>query len=1114
MQDPPAKISVMVSLAIRVPSDQQTIQAAINVANNGNTVLVAPGTYVENINFGGKAITVTSESGPDVTKIDGGGADSVVIFTSREGRDSVINGFTLQNGNPGFGGGGVRIASASPTVTNNVITNNRGCAGVGIYVISGSPLIQLNTITGNDGVRCGAGGGGILVYGIAVNGPSSPEILDNVISNNHSLVDGGGIFLNGAGTPTIKRNIIKGNTAQGGHGGGIYMVNQSDALIVQNLITNNQASVGGGLYWYVPSDASGPILVNNTIVDNDAASGGSGIYAEGFDAQTELTNNIIVAKPGQAGLYCGDLTSQSQPIIRFNNIFGATGGMAYGGKCSNMTGMNGNISADPLFANQTQGDYHLQRGSPSIDSGDNQASNLPDKDLDGDLRILDGDGDGTPIVDMGVDEFTGQDRSLPTSTITAPTEGATVLTGTTVNITGIASAAMGRTVVMVEVSVDGGSTWNVATGTTAWSYNWTPALAGPTTIKSRAIDNGRNLQDPPAQVTVTVQDVTPPTSTITSPTAGATVLTGTTVNITGTASDTGGGIVTKVEVSVDGGITYAQATGTISWSFSWTPSMVGPATVRSRAIDSGGNVQTFPTTVAVTVVAPDTEPPTVAAFSPLPGAQGVSVDTNVTVTFSEAMDATTVNFNTVQLLAPSTIAVSANVTYDAATFTATLDPASPLSKGVTYTVLVKGGNSGVRVKDVAGNALAANASSTFTTAVPPPQVVSTMPANGESGVPANIAPAAKFANPLNPNTVNTDTVLLSNTTDALNPVPVAVTVSYEPNTFTVALVPTAPLQPAQIYTATLKGGSTGPRITDTVGQTLAADFTFGFATAPAGPGLTTFTVFTDQTPTQTFDESNPVELGMKFRANEDGVVTGARFYKGDALNGGTHIGHLWDTAGNKLGEVTFAGESENGWQQANFSVPIAITAGTIYVVSYLNPLAHYSATQFFFDNPDGVDNGPLHALSNGDTDSPGNGVLAAGGVFPNQSSNASNYFVDVVFAPASQAPQVLSVNPAPGAAGVLVNVRPAAVFSEALDPTTVTPSTVLLLDGGNNPVRLAVVGYDVTTFTISLLPADPLQPNQAYTVILKGGPSGITDSTGGLLAADYIWSFTTAQGTP
>src|SRR5262245_27769659 len=96
---------------IRVPSDQPTIQAAINVATNGDTVLVAPGTYRENINFGGKAITVTSESGPRDTIIDGGNVDSVVIFTSGEGRRSIINGFTLQNGsansNRFLEGGGV-----------------------------------------------------------------------------------------------------------------------------------------------------------------------------------------------------------------------------------------------------------------------------------------------------------------------------------------------------------------------------------------------------------------------------------------------------------------------------------------------------------------------------------------------------------------------------------------------------------------------------------------------------------------------------------------------------------------------------------------------------------------------------------------------------------------------------------------------------------------------------------------------------------------------------------------------------------------------------------------------------------------------------------------------
>src|SRR5262245_438717 len=183
------------------------------------------------------------------------------------------------------------------------------------------------------------------------------------------------------------------------------------ALIVQNLITGNQASVGGGLYWFVPGGARGPILVNNTIADNDAASGSSGIFADGFDAQSELTNNIIVAKPGQSGLYCGDSDSQSQPIIRFNNIFSA-GGMAYGGSCSDRTGTNGNISADPRFTNPTQGDYHLQQGSPSIDRGDSLTPNLPDRDLDGHPRILDSDGSGFATVDMGVDEFLAPTSSV------------------------------------------------------------------------------------------------------------------------------------------------------------------------------------------------------------------------------------------------------------------------------------------------------------------------------------------------------------------------------------------------------------------------------------------------------------------------------------------------------------------------------------------------------------------------------------------------------------------------------------------------------------------------------------------------------------------------------
>ena len=514
-QEPPAEITVTVKapVTIRVPSDQPTIQAAIDVATFGDTVLVAPGTYPENINFKGKAITVRSESGPEVTIIDGGLADSVVTFTSGEGRGSALNGFTLQNGRSDFAnqetpeGGGVKVIESSPTITNNVITNNHACAGGGIGSRSGSPLIQMNTITGNNATNiCPAGfGGGINIQGSA-SIDSRVEILDNVISDNVSSGKGGGIFMFGA--TIAKRNIIKGNRVElegeEGQGGGIW-TNSVPALIVQNLITGNHAYTGGGIYWFASQGLIGPIVINNTIADNDAPLMGSGIFANGFDGQAELTNNIIVAKPGQAGLHCGDSDGNIDPIIRFNNIFSSTR-TAYGGTCSDMTGINGNISANPLFANPTQGDYRLQPASPSIDAGDNTAPHLPDTDIEGDPRLLDGDDDGTPIIDMGVDEvLLPPGFTMPVSIIRSPVEGATILTGTTVSITGTARDTGGGTVALVEVSVDGGSTWSAATGTTAWSSIWTPATPGPATIKSRAVDDSGNVQDPPAEITVAVR---------------------------------------------------------------------------------------------------------------------------------------------------------------------------------------------------------------------------------------------------------------------------------------------------------------------------------------------------------------------------------------------------------------------------------------------------------------------------------------------------------------------------------------------------------------------------------------------------------------------------------
>src|SRR5262245_56160157 len=130
------------------------------------------------------------------------------------------------------------------------------------------------------------------------------------------------------------------------------------------------------------------------------------------------------------------------------------------------------------------------------------------------------------------------DNVPPTSTITSPTEGATVLIGKPVAITGTASDAGGGSVVRVEVSVDAGANHSSSSCTKPWSFNRTPGPPGPRTIKIRSVDTTTNMHKSPAQSHAT--DDAPPTSTITSPAEGAIVPIGIQVAITGTASDAGG----------------------------------------------------------------------------------------------------------------------------------------------------------------------------------------------------------------------------------------------------------------------------------------------------------------------------------------------------------------------------------------------------------------------------------------------------------------------------------------------------------------------------------------------------------------------------------------------
>jgi hypothetical protein len=140
-------------------------------------------------------------------------------------------------------------------------------------------------------------------------------------------------------------------------------------------------------------------------------------------------------------------------------------------------------------------------------------------------------------------------------------------------------------------------------------------------------------------------------------------------------------------------------------------------------------------------------------------------------------------------------------------------------------------------------------------------------------------------------------------------------------------------------------------------------------------------------------DSSAIVIGVKFTADSSGSVRGIRFYKATA-NAGAHVGSLWSASGALLASAAFTNETASGWQTVTFSSPVALTAGTTYVAGYLAPNGHYSDTPAGFGNA--VDNAPLHAVANG-ASANGVYVYSSTSIFPTNSYNATNYWVDVLF---------------------------------------------------------------------------------------------------------------------
>ena len=283
-------------------------------------------------------------------------------------------------------------------------------SGAGISSFRGSPLIEHNTITHN-GVRGCSGTWGLGIY---IFGDSAAEIVGNLITENNDSgirsVSGGGVALFSAGNPTVRGNVISNNVIVapvGGcsaHGGAIAIANDMHGTIVDNLIVGNKACVAAAVYWIGYASTGGAVFANNTVTGNEGRFGAPAIYTAGVDARTWIGNNVITT-PAGAALRCDNVATVSMPNLTSNDMFRGDVGSPYAGTCADQTGLNGNISADPLFIDPTNGDYRVGMSSSVIDAGNDSVPQIPPVDLAGGLRIVDGNGDGVEHVDMGALEY-------------------------------------------------------------------------------------------------------------------------------------------------------------------------------------------------------------------------------------------------------------------------------------------------------------------------------------------------------------------------------------------------------------------------------------------------------------------------------------------------------------------------------------------------------------------------------------------------------------------------------------------------------------------------------------------------------------------------------------
>ena len=380
--------NILIGNIIEIPNDFPTIQDGVDYSNNGDTILVNPGVYNENILIDEKELIIISNIGRDSTIIDGNSNGPVITFNNINAENTLLSGFTIQNGtgafmtnsnfgggilckysmpklndliiqnNTAFAGGGICYyaidsTNNTPIISNSIIKNNLASEGGGIFAINHHLTIE-NTDIHNNGMDLFGSGGGIQIL------LGSLTMNDVNIQYNETRF-GGGIYISNSNA-TLQKININNNYAEA-KGGGIWIGGNTNINFEKALIYNNQSNNGGGIF-----TSNSNININHTtITDNSVTpnSLGAGIYMNSGNAT--INNSIIYFNYSQntfnnpnynLGGYSNDNFSEYD--ITYSNIQGVDNWVPSG---------VGIISESPLFVNSNN-DYNLLLTSPCIDSGD------------------------------------------------------------------------------------------------------------------------------------------------------------------------------------------------------------------------------------------------------------------------------------------------------------------------------------------------------------------------------------------------------------------------------------------------------------------------------------------------------------------------------------------------------------------------------------------------------------------------------------------------------------------------------------------------------------------------------------------------------------------------